>query len=99
MERINEEDLRLIANPHHLSDVKVVKKEKKRNNYSENLKNTLNIKYPNIYLSELNLSEITDIIDNYINDIKINRIIDEILNKLIEEVIEENKFDFCIPFN
>ena len=99
MERINEEDLRLIANPYHLSDVKVIKKEKKRNNYSENLKNTLIIKYPNIYLSELNLSEITDIIDNYINDIKISRLIDEILNKLIEEVIEENKFDFCIPFN
>ena len=63
------------------------------------LKNTLTIKYPDIYLSELNINEIDNIINNYMNDIKTNRIIDEILNKIIREVIEENKFDFCIPFN
>ena len=45
------------------------------------------------------LNEIDNIINNYMNDIKTNRIIDEILNKIIREVIEENKFDFCIPFN
>ena len=99
MQSVLEEDLRLIANPHHLSDTKVIKKEKKENNYLDLLKNTLTIKYPDIYLSELNINEIDNIINNYMNDIKTNRIIDEILNKIIREVIEENKFDFCIPFN
>tara|TARA_B110000495_G_C22965558_1_gene566235 strand:+ start:673 stop:969 length:297 start_codon:yes stop_codon:yes gene_type:complete len=93
------EDLRLIANPNHLSDIKVTKREKEPDNYVDVLKNTIGIKYPDIYLSELNLYEIESIINDYIRDIKINRIIYETVNKLIEEVIEENKFDFCLPFD
>ena len=94
-----EEDLRLIANPHHLSNVKVVKNDIKKVDYNDILKNTLSIQYPTIYLSDNNLNDIRDMIDNYIKDINANRIVDNLLNELIEKVVEENKFDFCLPFD
>ena len=93
------EDLRLIANPLHLSDVKVIKKEKKSIDYNETLKNTISIKYPNVYLSDNNLDDINKYIDKYIKDINIDRFVDNILRELIEKVVEENKFDFCLPFD
>tara|TARA_A100001015_G_C14449600_1_gene503590 strand:- start:112 stop:429 length:318 start_codon:yes stop_codon:yes gene_type:complete len=94
-----EEDLRLIANPHHLSNVKVVKKDVKKVDYNDILKNTLSIQYPTIYLSDVNLNHIKKLIDDYIKDINTNRIIDSLLSELIEKVVEENKFDFCLPFD
>ena len=94
-----EEDLRLIANPHHLSSVKVVKKDVKKVDYNDILKNTLSIQYPTIYLSDVNLNHIKKLIDDYIKDINTNRIIDSLLSELIEKVVEENKFDFCLPFD
>lgn len=93
-----EDDLRLIANPHHLSDVKIIKKEITIN-YNEILKKTINIKYPTIYLSDNNLNYINILIDDYIKDINTTRIIDSLLNELIDKAIEENKFDFCLPFD
>ena len=38
-------------------------------------------------------------IDNYIKDINIDRFVDNILREMIEIVVEENKFDFCLPFD
>ena len=99
MSGLVDEDLRLIANPHHLSDVKVIKKSVKKVDYNDILKNTLSIKYPTIYLSDVNLSEISDMIENYIKDINNTRIVDSLLNEIVEKVIEENKFDFCLPFD
>ena len=93
------EDLRLIANPLHLSDVKVVKNDIKKVDYNDNLKNTLSIQYPTIYLSDTNLNDIKNLIEDYIKDINTTRIVDSALSELIEKVIEENKFDFCLPFD
>ena len=93
------EDLRLIANPLHLSDVKVIKESVKKVDYNDILKNTLSIQYPTIYLSDNNLNDIKNIINDYIKDINITRVIDSLLSELIEKVIEENKFDFCLPFD
>lgn len=93
------DDLRLIANPLHLSDVKVIKNDVKKEDYNDILKNTLSIQYPTIYLSDTNLNDIKTIIEDYIKDINTTRVIDTLLNELIEKVIEENKFDFCLPFD
>lgn len=93
------EDLRLIANPLHLSDVKVVKNDIKKVDYNDVLKNTLNIQYPTIYLSDTNLNDIKNLIEDYIKDINTTRIVDSALSELIEKVVEENKFDFCLPFD
>ena len=100
MEReLDEYDLRLIANPLHLSDVKVVKNDIKKVDYNDILKNTLSIQYPTVYLSDNNLNDIKKLIDGYIRDINTFRIVDNLLSELIEKVIEENKFDFCLPFD
>ena len=93
------EDLRLIANPLHLSDVKIIKESVKKVDYNDILKNTLSIQYPTIYLSDNNLNDIKTMINDYIKDINITRVIDSLLSELIEKVIEENKFDFCLPFD
>ena len=93
------DDLRLIANPLHLSDVKVIKESVKKVDYNDILKNTLSIRYPTIYLSDNNLNDIKTIINDYIKDINITRVIDSLLSELIEKVIIENKFDFCLPFD
>ena len=92
-------DLRLIANPLHLSDVKIIKNDIKKEDYNDILKNTLSIQYPTIYLSDTNLNDIKTIIDDYIKDINTTRIVDSTLSELIEKVVEENKFDFCLPFD
>jgi len=94
-----EDDLRLIANPLHLSEVKVKKESVKLPDYNDILKNTLSIQYPAIYLSDNNLNDIKTIINDYIKDINITRVIDSLLSELIEKVVEENKFDFCLPFD
>lgn len=94
-----EDDLRLIANPLHLSDVKVIKNDIKKVDYNDILKNTLSIQYPTIYLSDINLNDIKKLIDDYIRDINTTRVVDSLLGELIEKLIIDNKFDFCIPFN
>ena len=80
--------------------VKVKKQTDQKENidYLGKLKETISIKHHGVYLSDLNLSDIEIIIDDYINDITILRIVNDIVNQMIEEVIDENKFDFCIPF-
>ena len=99
MSRVSVDDLRLIANPLHLSDVKVIKNDIQKVDYNDILKNTLSIQYPTIYLSDINLNDIKKLIDDYIKDINTTRVVDSLLSELIEKVIEDNKFDFCIPFN
>ena len=59
----------------------------------------MSIQYPTIYLSDTNLNDIKNLIEDYIKDINTTRIVDSALNELIEKVIEENKFDFCLPFD
>ena len=46
-----------------------------------------------------NLNDIKNLIEDYIKDINTTRIVDSALSELIEKVIEENKFDFCLPFD
>ena len=99
MSRVSVDDLRLIANPLHLSDVKVIKNDIQKVDYNDILKNTLSIQYPTIYLSDINLNDIKKLIDDYIRDINTTRVVDSLLSELIEKVVEENKFDFCLPFD
>ena len=91
-------ELRLIANPIHLSEVKVEKLSHDVD-YLDKLKQAISIKHPTIYLSEFNLSYIEQNIDDYINDLNILRIVGDIVNKMIDEVRDKNKFDFCLPFD
>ena len=58
-------ELRLIANPIHLSEVKVEKLSPDVD-YLDKLKQAISIKHPTIYLSEFNLSCIDKNIDAYI---------------------------------
>ena len=91
------EELRLIANPQLLSNNKQIKITKDID-FIDKLQNLLRDHY-NIYLSEKSIEKIQIKIDNEINEIKIERIINECLENLIKKVIEENKFDFCLPFD
>ncbi len=96
------EELKLIANPHQL-------KSQKEDNYIVNNENIiksitlddyLKDKYREVYLSELNKKQISEIIDNYINELIDLRTINDIINSVIEKVIENSdKFDFCLPFD
>ena len=96
------EELKLIANPHQL-------KSQKEDNYIVNNENIiksitlddyLKDKYREVYLSELNKKQISEIIDNYINELIDLRTITDIINSVIEKVIENSdKFDFCLPFD
>ena len=100
-------ELRLIANPIHLSEEKekglrkVMASDSKSIDiyYLDKLKQTISIKHPTIYLSEFNLSYIDKNIDAYINNINTLRIVGHVVNKMIDEVIDKNKFDFCLPFD
>ena len=84
----------------YIFKLKLLKQKKEtKKNYIDILKNTISIKYPNIYLSDDNLKDVSISIDNYIKNINIIRIIDSLLNEIIEKVIEENKFDFYLPFD
>ena len=91
------EEVRLIANPQLLANDKQ-KKISKDIDFIDKLLNLLREHY-NIYLSEKSLEKIINKIDIEINEIKIDRIINECLEFCIEKVIEENKFDFCLPFD
>ena len=91
------EDLRLIANPHLLANIK--KNNISDINFIDKLKLLLREEYNNIYLSDTIIYKIKSIIDEEIYLLRINRIITECLNSYIDQVIEENKFDFCLPFD
>ena len=91
------EDLRLIANPHLLSNTK--KKNISELDFNDKLKLLLREEYNNIYLSDKIIYKIKFIIDEEIYSLRINQIITECLNSYIDQVIEENKFDFCLPFD
>ena len=91
------EDLRLIANPHLLANTK--KNNISDINFIDKLKLLLREEYNNIYLSDTIIYKIKSIIDEEIYLLRINQIITECLNSYIDQVIEENKFDFCLPFD
>tara|TARA_Y100000590_G_C15628138_1_gene980144 strand:- start:54 stop:332 length:279 start_codon:yes stop_codon:yes gene_type:complete len=91
------EDLRLIANPHLLANTK--KNNISDINFIDKLKLLLREEYNNIYLSDPIIYKIKSIIDEEIYLLRINQIITECLNSYIDQVIEENKFDFCLPFD
>ena len=105
-------ELRLIANPIHLSSEKGKGlgegnkgkgtgkgKGSKIIDYLDKLKQIILIKHPTIYLSEFNLSYIDKNIDAYINNLNTLQIVGHVVNKMIDEVIDKNKFDFCLPFD
>lgn len=97
-----DDDARLLANPYLLANEKIIV-NKDHNNISisihQKLKSFLNDSYKNIYFSDKKIIMIQNIIDDQINDIIIDNIISHCLDKIIIEVIEQNKFDFCIPFD
>ena len=91
------EDLRLIANPYLLAN-------ETTNNISEidfndKLKTLLREEYNNIYLPDNIIYKIKNIIDEEIYSLRINQIVTECLDSCINQVVEENKFDFCLPFD
>ena len=91
-------ELRMIANPVHLI-TETKRYKNKHTDPNSKLSEFLHEKYQGVYLSDLNLKEISKSIDTYINDILIQRIVNECITKLIEDIIEKNdKFDFCLPF-
>jgi hypothetical protein len=103
---MDQTELRLIANPIHLSEEKGGQRKGETSDsksididYLEKLKQTISIKHPTIYLSELNLSCIDKNIEDYINNINTLQIVGHVVNKMIDEVIDKNKFDFCLPFD
>ena len=102
MEELREElrdELRLIANPIHLGNIKI-NKHIERIVFSDKLKETLEINYSDVFLSELNIIEISKLIDDYIDNLIIERVVTGVLNEVIFEVIENSdKFDFCLPFD
>ena len=82
----------------------MINKKKNKNNKSKDinfidkLQNLLRDHYT-IYLSEKSVEKIIHKINIEIDEIKIDRIINECLESCIEKVIEDNKFDFCLPFD
>ena len=91
------EEVRLIANPQLLANEKQTKISKDIN-FIDKLQNLLREHYT-IYLSEKSVEKIIHKINIEIDEIKIDRIINECLETCIGKVIEENKFDFCLPFD
>ena len=93
-------DLRLIANPIHLVPEKIQGNETKRTNTDIKLNEFLNDKYPDVYLSEVNIKCISKLIHDYIDDLLIQRIVNETITTIIDNIIEtSDKFDFCLPFD
>jgi len=92
------ETLRLIANPTLLANEK--KRQKVvRDTFHDKLGNLLKSEYSDIYLSDQTIGRLRELIKNEINNLMIDRIINECLETCIEEVINQNKFDFCLPFD
>ena len=91
-------ELRLIANPIHLIPEKINKIEKI--DTDSKLNEFLGKMYPNVYLSDIIIKEISKLINDYINDLLIQRIVNECITNIIDDIIENSdKFDFCLPFD
>ena len=96
------DDARLLANPYLLANEKVnVNKEDQKIEIPihQKLKYFLNDSYKNIYFSDKKINMIQNIIEDQIDDIIIDNIISQCLDDIITEITENNKFDFCIPFD
>lgn len=96
------DDLRLLANPYLLASEKItVNKENKIEEIPihQKLKHFLNDSYKNIYFSDKKIKMIQNLIEDQIDDIIIDTIVSKCLDDIIKEVCENNKFDFCIPFD
>jgi len=91
------EDLRLIANPYLLANE--ITNNISEINFNDKFKILLREEYNNIYLPDNIIFKIKNIIDEEIYSLRINQIVTECLDSCIHQVIEENKFDFCLPFD
>jgi hypothetical protein len=98
MKNNTKDSLRLIANPNLLANEK--KRQKVvRDTFHDKLGTLLKGEYSDIYLSDQTIEKIRKVIKNEINNLMIDRIVNECLESCIEEVINQNKFDFCLPFD
>jgi len=93
------DDARLLANPYLLADEKINVNKITEIPIHQKLKYFLNDSYKNIYFSDKKIKIIQNIIEDQINDIIIDNIVSKCLDDIIIEVCENNKFDFCIPFD
>ena len=91
------DDLRLIANPYLLANE--ITNNISELDFNNKLKLLLREEYNNIYLPDNIIYKIKNIIDEEIYSLRINQIVTECLDSCINQVIEENKFDFCLPFD
>ena len=91
------DDLRLIANPYLLANE--ITNNISELDFNNKLKTLLREEYNNIYLPDNIIYKIKNIIDEEIYSLRINQIVTECLDSCINQVIEENKFDFCLPFD
>ena len=93
------DSLRLIANPLLLNDVQQNDYNINNISFKEKLKILLQSEFDNVYLSDKWISELNDIILDKIDSLMIYRIVEECINDCIGIIIQENKFDFHIPFD
>ena len=90
------DEARLIANPCLLAQCR--QNVPNDINFLDKLNDLLR-DYYDIYLSNKSIHTIKLKIDDEIDNILIDRIINECLESCIEKIIQENKFDFCLPFD
>lgn len=96
---MNDEQLRLIANPHLLVDEPILQKiNSKEETYLIQLCKLISSRYNDIFLSERFIMNIDKYIYEEIDKLMIERIIQTCINDCISKIIEVNKFDFFIPF-
>jgi len=94
------EDLRLIANPAHLREIEVkVTRKKYSPKHEDQLYDIIRARYDNIYLSPHTIKHIGKMIDGEIEEVIEARRINNCMEYILTEVIEQNKFDFCLPFD
>ena len=97
MKNNTKDSLRLIANPNLLANEK--RQKVVRDTFHDKLGTLLKGEYSDIYLSDQTIEKIRKVIKNEINNLMVDRIVNECLESCIEEVINQNKFDFCLPFD
>jgi hypothetical protein len=94
------EDLLLIANPAHLREIEVkVDRKKCPPKHEDKLYDVIRARYNNIYLSPRSIKHIGKMIDKEIEEIIEARSVNDCMEYILTEVIEQNKFDFCLPFD
>ena len=97
MKNNTKDSLRLIANPNLLANEK--RQKVVRDTFHDKLGTLLKGEYSDIYLSDQTIEKIRKVIKNEINNLMVDRIVNECLESCIEEVKNQNKFDFCLPFD